>query len=85
MYSTFEGPLKNSYLYSNPNGPYADSSVFDFVWLPTSAENPLRYLSISDRCEMRLEYQERRIDFWNRVRMMTKPTMIKNFSSICIQ
>ncbi|EPB77658.1 Carboxylesterase [Ancylostoma ceylanicum] len=58
----------------NPNGPYEDSTVFDFMWEPTTKENFSRYLRINEKCEMRSNYEDRRAEFWKNIRITSKGT-----------
>ncbi|CAD6191147.1 unnamed protein product [Caenorhabditis auriculariae] len=58
--------------YGNPNGPYEDSSVFDFKWEPTDPEHPLKFLSIAKKCEMKDEYHEHRANFWKKIKLSAK-------------
>ncbi|KIH60056.1 hypothetical protein ANCDUO_09699, partial [Ancylostoma duodenale] len=56
----------------NPNGPYEDSTVFDFMWEPTTKEDISRYLRINEKCEMRSNYEDRRAEFWKNIRITSK-------------
>ncbi|CAJ0565361.1 unnamed protein product, partial [Mesorhabditis spiculigera] len=58
--------------YGNPNGPYEDSTVFDFMWEPATAENDYSHLAITDKCVMKDEYHERRFDFWKEIKVVAK-------------
>ncbi|RCN28580.1 Carboxylesterase [Ancylostoma caninum] len=60
--------------YGNPNGPYEDSTVFDFMWEPTTKEDFSRYLRINENCEMRSNYEDRRAEFWKNIRITSKGT-----------
>ncbi|KHJ81712.1 hypothetical protein OESDEN_18600 [Oesophagostomum dentatum] len=58
--------------YGNPNGPYEDSTVLDFMWEPTTKADSSKYLRISEKCEMRSNYEERRAEFWKNIRISSK-------------
>ncbi|CAJ0957978.1 unnamed protein product, partial [Mesorhabditis belari] len=58
--------------YGNPNGPYEDSTVFDFLWEPSSEGNNFSHLSITNKCQMLEEFQENRFEFWRNLRIAAK-------------
>ncbi|CAB3401147.1 unnamed protein product [Caenorhabditis bovis] len=59
--------------YGNPNGPYPDSSVFEFKWEPTTKEEPTQFLAINDqKCEMKTVYHEKRAEFWKKIQISAK-------------
>uniref|UniRef100_A0A1I7X660 Carboxylic ester hydrolase n=1 Tax=Heterorhabditis bacteriophora TaxID=37862 RepID=A0A1I7X660_HETBA len=58
--------------YGNPNGPYEDSTVFNFKWEPASLENHTSFLSISEKCEMRTNYKDKLAEFWKDIRIAGK-------------
>ncbi|KAK6760149.1 hypothetical protein RB195_021595 [Necator americanus] len=58
--------------YGNPNGPYEDSSVFNFVWEPATTADCSRYLRINDKCEMRANYEDKRAEFWKNIIITSK-------------
>uniref|UniRef100_A0A7I5EDU0 Carboxylic ester hydrolase n=1 Tax=Haemonchus contortus TaxID=6289 RepID=A0A7I5EDU0_HAECO len=58
--------------YGDPNGPYEDSTVFDFKWEPATSQECGRHLVISEKCEMRSIYEERRAEFWKNIRITAK-------------
>ncbi|CAJ0609031.1 unnamed protein product [Cylicocyclus nassatus] len=58
--------------YGNPNGPYEDSTMLDFLWEPTTKSDCAKYLRISEKCEMRSNYEEKRAEFWKNIRITSK-------------
>ncbi|WKY14686.1 hypothetical protein Q1695_000315 [Nippostrongylus brasiliensis] len=58
--------------YGNPNGPYEDSTIFEFKWDPATPDNCGSHLVINEKCEMRHEYEERRAEFWKNIRITSK-------------
>ncbi|KAK5986763.1 Acetylcholinesterase [Trichostrongylus colubriformis] len=58
--------------YGNPNGPYEDSTVFDFKWEPATSQQCGSHLVINEKCEMRTSYEEQRAEFWRNIRITSK-------------
>lgn len=58
--------------YGNPNGPYDDSTVFDFKWDFVTPQDYSRYLLIGEKCEMHSNYEDRRAEFWRNIRIASK-------------
>ncbi|CAI4229821.1 unnamed protein product [Auanema sp. JU1783] len=54
--------------FGNPNGPYDDSTIFNFQWEPADSHEPHRFLSISNNCCMKSENHEERGRFWINIR-----------------